>query len=137
MTKKLKLIFFGCAILIAAFDLLSAYTTAAKQLTDRTTVPLHSLGFQFAGLADVFKGVHTVGYYTDKDLDNNPLAVAQFEQAQYMLVPTVLDLNNTSWHWVIFDCTSQQAAMQAIQHLGFTPLGGRNGIMLALNPHGL
>jgi hypothetical protein len=51
----------------------------------------------------------------------NTLAIAQFEQAQYMLAPTVLDLNHTQYHWVIFDCTSPQVAMEAIKHLGLTP----------------
>ena len=53
---------------------------------------------------------------------SNTLAIAQFEQAQYMLAPTVLDLNHTQYHWVIFDCTSPQAAMGAIQQLGIYSL---------------
>jgi hypothetical protein len=134
--KKLKIIFLICLISAAVFDLYQAYSQAINQLQDRTSIPLHSLGFQFMGLENVFKGVRTVGYYTDKDLSNT-LAIAQFEQAQYMLVPTVLDLNNTQYHWVIFDCTSPQAAMGAIQRLGFTPLKIRNGIILAYNPNGI
>ena len=132
----LKNILFTCLILAAVFDLFEAYAQAVHQLQDRTTIPLHSLGFQFMGLEEVFKGVRTIGYYTDKNLDN-PLAIAQFEQAQYMLVPTVLDLNHTQWRWVIFDCTSPQAAMVAVKRLGFTPMKMRNGIILALNPNGV
>ena len=112
-----------------------AYNQAIIQLADRTSVPLHSLGFQFMGLEDVFKGIRSVGYYTDKDL-NNALAIAQFEQAQYMLAPTVLDLNQTQYHWVIFDCTSPQVAMGVIKRLGFTPAKMRNGIIVAFNPNG-
>ena len=134
--RKLKLILFICLILAAGFDLFAAYAQAIHQLQDRSTIPLHSLGFQFMGLENVFKDVHTVGYYTDKDL-NNPLAIAQYEQAQYMLVPTVLDLNHTQYHWVIFDCTSPQTAMQAIKLLGLTPLKIYNGIILAFNPNGV
>jgi hypothetical protein len=120
----------------AALNLFMSYTQAIAQLQDHTTIPLHSLGFQFMGLENVFKDVRTVGYYTDKDL-SNPLAVAQFEQAQYMLAPTVLDLNHTQYHWVIFDCTSPQVAMEAIKHLGLTPLKAHNGIILAFNPNGI
>ena len=134
--KKVKFIFLIALVLAAVFNLCQAYTQAIRQLQDRTTIPLHSLGFQFMGLENVFKGVHTVGYYTDKDL-NNSLAIAQFEQAQYMLVPTVLDLNHTQYHWVIFDCTSPQTAMGEIQRLGFTPMKIRNGIILAYNPNGI
>lgn len=133
--RILKIILLICLCLTAVFDLLTAYTQAIIQLQDRAT-PLHSLGYQFMGLENVFKDVHTVGYYTDKDL-NNPLAIAQFEQAQYMLVPTVLDLNHTQYHWVIFDCTSPQVAIEAIKHLGFIPMKSRNGIILASNPNGI
>lgn len=133
--QKLKITFSILLSLAAAFNLFQAYTQAIAQSQDRTSIPLHSLGFQFMGLENVFKGVRTIGYYTDKDL-NNTLAIAQFEQAQYMLVPTVLDLNHTQYRWVIFDCTSPQVAMGAIKHLGFTPLKMRNGIILAINPNG-
>jgi hypothetical protein len=133
--RQFKWVLFIALILTAAFDLLEAYGQAIHQLGDRTTIPLHSLGFQFIGLENVFKDVRTIGYYTDKDLDN-PLSVAQYEQAQYMLAPTVLDLNHTPWHWAIFDCTSPQAAMEAVKRLGFTPLKANRGIILAYNPNG-
>jgi hypothetical protein len=134
--RRMRIVFFICLVLAAAFNLLSALDQAIVQLQDRTTIPLHSLGYQFMGLENVFNGVRTVGYYTDKDL-NNSLAIAQYEQAQYMLVPTVLDLNHTQYHWVIFDCTSPQTALEAIKKLGFIPMKQRNGIILALNPHGV
>jgi len=133
---KLKIVFFICLILAAVFDLFAASIQAVAQLNDRNSIPLHSLGFQFIGLENLFKDVRTVGYYTDKDLDQ-PLAIAQFEQAQYMLVPTVLDLNNTQYHWVIFDCTSPQAAMEAIKKFGLTPVKANHGIILAFNPNGV
>jgi len=130
-----KKIFGIILLLFVLFDLYQAYAQALIQLQDHKTVPLHSLGYQFIGLENVFKDVRTVGYYTDKDLDN-PLSIAQFEQAQYMLAPTVLDLNQTQYHWVIFDCTSPQVAMAAIQRLKLIPAKAHNGIVLALNPYG-
>ena len=133
--QRFKITFFICLILAAAFNLLTSYGQAIFQLQDRTTIPLHSLGFQFMGLENVFKDVRTVGYYTDKDL-TQPLAIAQFEQAQYMLAPTILDLNHTEYHWIILDCTSSQVAMETIKRLGLTPLKTRNGIILAFNPNG-
>ena len=133
---KIKTIFFICLILVAAFNLLTAYAQAVLQLQDRKTIPLHSLGFQFMGLENVFKDIRTVGYYTDKNLDQ-PLAIAQFEQAQYMLAPTVLDLNNTKYRWVIIDCTNPQVAMETIKRLGLAPLKIHNGIILTFNPNGI
>lgn len=132
--RKLKITFFIFLILAALLNLFQAYANAIGQLQDRTSIPLHSLGYQFMGLENVFKGVRTVGYFTDKDL-SNPLAIAQFEQAQYMLVPTVLDLNHTQYRWVIFDCTSPQVAIEAMKRLGFIPLKMNHGIILAANPN--
>lgn len=136
MRHNLKLFFLACLILTAAYNLLTSYSQAFVQLQDHTSIPLHSLGYQFMGLENIFKDVPTVGYYTDKDLSNT-LAIAQFEQAQYMLAPTVLDLNHTQYHWVIFDCTTPQAAMGTIQRLGLLPLKMNHGIILALNPNGI
>jgi hypothetical protein len=139
MKRSLKMIIFISLVLTAILNLFTAYSQAIAQLKDRTSIPLHSLGFQFLGLENVFKDVRTVGYYTDKDLSitsQNTLAIAQYEQAQYMLAPTVLDLNHTQYHWVILDCTSPQVAMETIKSLGFTPLKIHNGIILAFNPNG-
>lgn len=134
--REFKIIFYICVLLSCFFSLSLDYARALSQLKDRTTVPLHSLGIQFMGLENVFKGVRTVGYYTDKDLEN-PLAIAQFEQAQYMLAPTVLDLNHTGYHWVIFDCTNPRTALEMIKVLGFMPLKiNKQGIILAFNPEG-
>lgn len=130
--RNLKRIFIVLLFIAAAFNFLQAYVQALGQLQDRTTVPLHSLSYQFMGLESVFKNVPVVGYFTDKNL-NNTLAIAQFEQAQYILAPTVLDLNQTKYHWVIFDCTSPQVALDAIKHFGFTPLKINHGIILAYN----
>ena len=126
--------------MIAVFDLARASIQAIREAQDRTSVPLHSLGYQFIGLADVFKNIHHVGYFTDKDLSVNSTdsqAIAQYEQAQYMLAPTVLDINQTQYHWVIFDCTNPLVAIEAIKKLGFTPVKAHNGIILTYNPNGI
>ena len=136
MYRRLKNIFWGLLILSAVFNLTQAYTQAIGQLQDRQTIPLHSLGFQFMGLENVFTGIRGVGYYTDKNLEE-PLAIAQLELAQYMLAPTVLDLNHTQYHWVIFDCTTPQTAMEAIQRLKLIPVKTNHNIILALNPYGI
>ncbi len=119
--------------LVAAFNLGQTSLIALQHSQDRTTVPLHSLGAQFEGLKDVFNGVRYAGYYTDKNLDI-PLAVAQFEQAQYALAPTVLMLNKTDYPLVILDCTSPDIAIAKGKELGLIPLKAANGIILASNP---
>ena len=92
------------------------------------------LGDQFRGLEDILKGQRIVGYYTDKNMDDT-LSIAQFEQAQYILAPIILDLNHTDSPFVIFDCTSPQIALNKIKELGFNPVKANNtGIILTINP---
>ena len=99
-----------------------------------TAFPLHSLGNQFKGLEIILGSQRKVGYYSDKNMDN-PLAIAQYEQAQYQLAPTVLDLNNTQYPFVILDCTTPEAAINKIKELGLQPIKVNNqGIVLAINP---
>jgi hypothetical protein len=106
------------------------------------------LGDQFKELSPLFTKarVRKVGYYTDKNMEEtlarSPLekaqytrAMAQFEQAQYILAPVVLDLNNLSHSFIIFDCNSPQIALQKINDLGLKPIQMNNlGIILAFNP---
>ena len=95
---------------------------------------LHNLADQFKGLETIFEHVRTAGYYTDKNIEH-PLVIAQFEQAQYILAPTVLALNHTNYPLVIFDCSSPSVALNKIKELGFQPLkASQSGIILALNP---
>lgn len=92
------------------------------------------LGDQFKEIAPLINHLRRAGYYTDKDLEDRR-AIAQFEQAQYILAPTILDLNNTQYPLVIFDCSTPQVALQKINELGLKPLSMNNlGVILALNP---
>ena len=95
---------------------------------------LHNLGDQFKEIAPLFSKIPKVGYYTDKNTEL-PLVIAQFEQAQYHLAPTVLDLNHTNYPLVIFDCTLPAIALTKIQELGMQPIkANKFGIILATNP---
>ncbi|MBF0489741.1 MAG: hypothetical protein HQL15_03875 [Candidatus Omnitrophica bacterium] len=121
-------------ILCAAFNVLQLTLQILGHQIHPSTRPFHSLGDQFKGLEVILGHERTVGYYTDKNMDNT-LAIAQFEQAQYLLAPTVLDLNQTNHPFVLFDCTSAEVAINKIKELGLQPLKANNtGIVLAINP---
>ncbi len=116
--------FLVCIFLSLLISLSQLTVRAIMQYAHPAAMPLHSLAAQFTG------------YYTDKNMEL-PLAIAQFEQAQYVLAPTVLELNNTALPLVIFDCTSPAIALAKIKTLGFQPVSANDsGIVLALNPNG-
>lgn len=96
--------------------------------------PYVFLGVKFLGLKDFVGHVQYIGYYTDKDLDQNQNAM-QFSQAQYVLAPVILDLNNLRHEFIVFDCTSPKAAMDKIKEIGAVPLRvNQFGVILAGNP---
>ena len=127
-------VFWAFAVLIIAANAVQWTGQTAGRLQNPSIVPFHSLGFKFMGLEKILANQTYAGYYTDKNMDNS-LTVAQFEQAQYMLSPTVLDLNNTNHPLVIFDCTTPAAGMAKIKELGLVPASISNtGIILAYDP---
>lgn len=125
---QLFLILAGIILLLNSVDLTKATLQTVEK---RKKTPFYFSGFQFLKLQEVFHGVPYAGYYTDKDLSNKQNA-AQFSQAQYILAPTVLELNNLNRELIIFDCTSEKKAVDKIKEIGAVPLKKNpNGLILA------
>ena len=102
----------------------------------RKLIPYTFLGFKFSGLSELFRDhkIDYVSYYTDKDLSVNQ-HLAQFSQAQYIVAPIILDLNNTKHEFILFDCTSEEKAFTKIKEIGAVALRkNKFGIILAHNP---
>ena len=118
-------------LIFNSVDLMKEQITMKKT---REKVPYIFLGLKFSGLKEMLPGVERIGYYTDKNLDDN-MDARQFAQAQYILAPIILDLNNTNHEYIIFDCSNEKIAIAKIKELGVIPLrGNRFGILLAKNP---
>ncbi|MDP2653015.1 MAG: hypothetical protein Q8Q08_03180 [Candidatus Omnitrophota bacterium] len=119
------------ATLVNAAQLIAETVRTHRQ---RAIAPYPLPGNKFLGLNDFIPGASRIGYYTDKNLDINEHAM-QFSQAQYVLAPIILDLNNTGHKFVIFDCSSEDVAMVRIREFQLVPFK-RNpfGIILAVNP---
>lgn len=128
-------IFLGIASLALLFNLYSLFQETNKMIELRKHLPYIFLGDRFRGLNNFLNQAPMIGYYTDKNLDDNRSA-RQFAQAQLMLAPTILDLNNTAHEYIIFDCTSPKVAIQKIQELKAQALkANQYGIILARNPN--
>lgn len=92
----------------------------------------HEPGLQFADFKDALKGIRQAGFVTNKELssENND---GQFLMAQYMLAPTVLELNASNNKYNILDCTSETHIVYALKSLGAAPLKiNKYGKMLAV-----
>ena len=127
--KKIKIFY---AALLAAFSLANALILAADifsvQKRREDSRIFYFAGMRFSGLKDFLKGADYIGYYTDKNLSKSEYA-AQFSQAQYILAPVILDLNNTSHRFILFDCTTEKKAFEKIKEIG--------AVAVKKNPYGI
>lgn len=126
-------LFYALGISIA-ISLVQLSLRTLKEQQPQSQFGLHSLASQFVPLQGVFKNIPRAGYYTDKNLAM-PLVLAQYQQAQYVLAPTVLEINNTSFPLTLFDCTSPQVAIDTMKALNLVPVSqSPTGLILAANP---
>jgi hypothetical protein len=59
-------------------------------------------GYQYGGLIPKLAGVKKIGFLTNKDVSPEN-GSEDFLQAQYILAPRILDLNNSNHEYNIFD----------------------------------
>lgn len=111
---------------VQAFNLIREITRLHKV---KKMVPHQRVGQNFYGLNRIFENVEYVGYYTDKDLDE-PSNNKRFSEAQYVVAPTVLDINNTDHHYVLFDCAREANALEVIQKLDLHIMQKHLGLIL-------
>ena len=105
-----------------------------KNIQNRKNDPYQFAGVKFSGLGDILKNVEFIGYYTDGDITNGDI-IADFSQAQLMLAPAVLDLNNTDHEYILFNCSRPEIGLKKIKDIGATPLKmNQLGIILARKP---
>ncbi len=78
-------------------------------------------GFQYADLKEGLQGVPIAGFLTggNETAEGND---GQFMLAQYVLAPTVLDLNNTTHRYTILDCTTPQEALGMLKIINAKPV---------------
>ena len=120
-SRIFKTLFFIFACYILASNTVGLILDTIRIQKQKKAMPFYFLGFKFLGLEKVLSHVPYIGYYTDKNM-NIKQNSAQFSEAQYLLAPTILDFNNTDHEFILFDCTSEKAAMQKIKEIHAVPL---------------
>lgn len=129
MIEKLRIFFLSLLFGLICFN---SYQLILNLTPNR---PIAFTGIKFAGLSDVLKNETHIGYITDFDLkdDRN---LAEYEQAQYMLAPAILEHNNSQTRFLIINCSTDTASFQKLKELGAQPLKRNQfGVILAVNFH--
>ncbi|MBL8013130.1 MAG: hypothetical protein JNN05_04720 [Candidatus Omnitrophica bacterium] len=101
-----------------------------KKLSPEHTVQF--AGLKFSGLDKYLKNETHIGYATDLDLKET-IALAEYEQAQYVLAPVILDVTGKPNNYFILNCSTEVAALNKLKELNATPLlRNQFGVILAL-----
>lgn len=91
-------------------------------------------GDKFIGLEKLLKNEKYIGYYTDQDPDN-PKAGMELLQAQYTVIPLILDPENLEHRYIIINAMNMPAAMEKFKALGARPVSPvNNGLLLVERP---
>ncbi|MFA5260200.1 MAG: hypothetical protein WC450_03105 [Candidatus Omnitrophota bacterium] len=122
---------------IVAVNITDYYQTYSQTRQKRQDVPYTFPGIQFSGLQDILQNTETIGYLTDKDLNEQQHAL-QFAQAQFMLAPVILDTNFPGHEYILLDCSRPEITWALINKFRLRPLRRNQfGIVLARNPRSL
>jgi len=121
------LFFFSVIILVNAVRLGGELQGIAKI---KKVMPFYFPGLKFSGLDTFLKDSERVGYYTDRDMKTDENA-RNFAQAQLILAPIILEVDNLKRRYIIFDCADEQHALNKIMSLGARPIKKKGGLILA------
>jgi len=128
---SLQSLFFPVALFVILANAAAFLKETYQDRQNRKMAFYYFSGIKFSGLEAMFRDIPFAGYVTDKDLSQKQNA-AQFSQAQYVLAPTILDLNNTAHEFTFFDYTNKEKAMVKIKDIGAVPIKQNAfGIILA------
>jgi hypothetical protein len=129
-----KSVFLALCLAGLLFNLTQSWAAFSKQQRVRSQQPYIFLGFKYLGLSEFFAAGSRVGYLTDRDQEQRANAM-EFAQAEYILAPVTLDLNNAEHEYLILAFSSPQKTLQAIKEKKLIPLKqNKFGIILAKNP---
>ena len=123
--KSLKTFFLVLCFILIAVNTFQLFRTLAPAR------PINFSGLKFSGLGDILKKETLIGYVSDLNIKETR-ALAEYEQAQFMLAPIILDIQQPSHKFVIINCSNDTAALAKLKELNARPLlRNQFGVILA------
>ena len=97
------------------------YNEAQRIKNLKKHVKHQMIGQKFRGLEEVLKNEKFIGYYTDRPEtdDEHEKLIAQ---VQYVLAPTIVDINNFKHDYILFVCSNDYLALQKMREIGAEPM---------------
>ena len=118
---------FWCLIaLLVAVNIVQTSVQLAAIYPVRKPAAFNFSGDRFNGLQLLLKSEKYIGYYTDQNIDDTG-PIMELLQAQYTVVPLILDVNNIDHRYIIVNCADIPAAIEKFKRLGARPVTPNNG----------
>lgn len=83
--------------------------------------PVFEPGYQFEDIRKILKQEKIVGYLTDRNISPEKND-QEFLLAQYMLAPTIVEVNNHSYQFLILDYTNPSAVINKLKEIKAKPI---------------
>ena len=126
--SRVQLFFLLCLSVVCICNVFVLRHEIVRLLAFNKDIPHQIIGYEFLQLENAFKDVEIIGYYTDGDLSEKKHGKL-FAHAQYILAPTILDLNSLNHEYILFVCSSEEIAWKKIKEIG--------AVALQKNPWGM
>ena len=119
--KAAKILILACTAFLAGLNAVCTLKNFVEAGAKNKNSIFLKPGGHFADFKSYLLGQPAVGFITDKDIsaENND---GKFLEAQYILAPTRLDLNNPNHAFIILDCTSMLTALDMMNDLNAEPV---------------
>lgn len=123
--NPLSIIFLICSCALILLNTFQLFRTLGPQR------PIGFSGIKFSGLSEVLNKETRIGYVSGQNIrETGPLA--EYEQAQYMLAPVILDVERPAHKFVIINCSNDESALAILKKLNARPLlRNQFGVILA------
>ena len=133
--NKRQILMTSCLCVWLALNLLRLYKDNQRIENFRKDIAHQHIGEVFHQLKPFTKDIESMGYYTDRDITVDQNAAKDFAHAQYLLAPTVLELNSLDHEYTFFNCKNPKLAISIIKAKGFELLkGNARGMLLTKRP---
>jgi hypothetical protein len=127
-------ILWGALALLTALNITQTAGNLASIYPRKRPAAFNFSGDRLKGLGDALRSEKYVGYYTDRNIDDNR-PMMELLQAQHAIIPLILDPQNIDHRYVIVNCADMPAAVEKFKALGARPVSAnRGGIFLVERP---
>ena len=118
--KYSRIVIFGLSIILIIINFVFGFFGVMAQIARQKTNRVDP-GIQYAAFKKDLEGVRIAGFLSDgnETPEGND---GQFMLAQYMLAPTILDLNISTHRYSILDCSTPGKAMGILKIINAKPI---------------